>query len=176
MAGSSKDQAPSSREFSYLNYKSFHRILLGGISLELGVWILELGNALAKAGRALPYSHVSKMPTYEYACTNCGHQFEQFQSMRDEPLKKCPKCGKPKLKRLVGGGAGLIFKGTGFYITDYKNKSGGKSEGGGESKSTPAKSGESKPASDSKSSGSTGSSSSSTSSSSPSKPSGPAKK
>jgi putative FmdB family regulatory protein len=70
------------------------------------------------------------MPTYEYACPKCGHQFEQFQSMRDEPLKKCPKCGKAGLKRLVGSGAGLIFKGSGFYITDYKNKSGGKPEGG----------------------------------------------
>ena len=64
------------------------------------------------------------MPTYEYACQKCGHEFEQFQSMRDEPLKKCPKCKKQGLKRLVGGGAGLIFKGTGFYITDYKKKSG----------------------------------------------------
>ena len=64
------------------------------------------------------------MPTYEYACSKCGHGFEQFQSMRDEPLKKCPQCNKSGVKRLVGGGAGLIFKGTGFYITDYKNKSG----------------------------------------------------
>jgi putative FmdB family regulatory protein len=63
------------------------------------------------------------MPTYEYACTKCGHQFEHFQSMLDAPLKKCPKCAKTGLKRLVGAGAGLIFKGTGFYITDYKNKS-----------------------------------------------------
>lgn len=75
------------------------------------------------------------MPTYEYACPKCGHEFEQFQSMRDEPLKKCPKCKKTGVKRLVGGGAGLIFKGTGFYITDYKKKSGG-GEGGGESKSS----------------------------------------
>ena len=74
------------------------------------------------------------MPTYEYACQKCDHEFEQFQSMRDETLKKCPKCKKAGLKRLVGGGAGLIFKGTGFYITDYKNKSGGKPDGGGESK------------------------------------------
>lgn len=95
------------------------------------------------------------MPTYEYACPKCGHQFEQFQSMRDEPLKKCPKCGKTGLKRLVGGGAGLIFKGSGFYITDYKNKSGGKSEGG-ESKSSGSKSADSKPAGDSKSSSSSG--------------------
>jgi putative FmdB family regulatory protein len=62
------------------------------------------------------------MPTYEYACPKCGHAFELQQSMRDEPLKKCPKCKKTGVKRLIGGGAGLIFKGTGFYITDYKNK------------------------------------------------------
>ena len=60
------------------------------------------------------------MPTYDYACTRCGHQFEQFQSMLDRPLKKCPKCAKLSLKRLVGAGAGIIFKGTGFYSTDYK--------------------------------------------------------
>lgn len=65
--------------------------------------------------------------------------------MKDEALKKCPKCKKPKLKRLIGGGAGLIFKGTGFYITDYKNKGGGKKEGGGEGK-TESKPAESKPA------------------------------
>ena len=70
------------------------------------------------------------MPTYEYACPKCGHEFEQFQSMRDAPLTKCPKCKKAGVKRLVGAGAGLIFKGTGFYITDYKNKKGG---GGAES-------------------------------------------
>jgi putative FmdB family regulatory protein len=64
------------------------------------------------------------MPTYEYACPKCGHEFEQFQSMRDEPLTKCPKCKKAGVKRLIGGGAGLIFKGTGFYITDYKKKTG----------------------------------------------------
>jgi putative FmdB family regulatory protein len=64
------------------------------------------------------------MPTYEYACTKCGHAFEAFQSMKDEPLKQCPKCRKAALKRLIGGGAGLIFKGSGFYITDYKKKSG----------------------------------------------------
>jgi len=80
------------------------------------------------------------MPTYEYACTKCGHEFEQFQSMSAEPLKKCPKCKKAGLKRLVGGGAGLIFKGTGFYITDYKNKSGGKKDGGGDAKPAESKS------------------------------------
>jgi putative FmdB family regulatory protein len=84
------------------------------------------------------------MPTYEYACPKCGHQFELFQSMNDKPLTKCPKCGKTGVKRLIGSGAGLIFKGTGFYITDYKNKSGGKGPGG-ESKPADSKPAESKP-------------------------------
>ncbi len=63
------------------------------------------------------------MPTYDYTCTKCGHEWEAFQSMKDEPLKTCPDCKKRSAKRMVGGGAGLIFKGSGFYITDYKNKS-----------------------------------------------------
>jgi len=80
------------------------------------------------------------MPTYEYACTKCGHEFERFQSMRDEPLKKCPKCNKAGLKRLVGGGAGLIFKGSGFYITDYKNNKGApKSDSAAKSKPSDSK-------------------------------------
>lgn len=75
------------------------------------------------------------MPTYEYACPKCGHTFELVQSMRDEPIKQCPKCKKTGVKRLVGAGAGLIFKGTGFYITDYKNKKEPAAKaGGGESK------------------------------------------
>jgi putative FmdB family regulatory protein len=72
-----------------------------------------------------PVSHkfaVLIMPTYEYVCPKCHHTFEQFQSMNDAPLQKCPACKKTGLKRLIGGGAGLIFKGSGFYITDYKNK------------------------------------------------------
>lgn len=64
------------------------------------------------------------MPTYEYVCTKCGHEMEAFQSMKDAPLKQCPDCKKAGLKRKVGGGAGLIFKGSGFYITDYKKKTG----------------------------------------------------
>ena len=64
------------------------------------------------------------MPTYDYECAKCGQEFEVFQSMKDAPLKKCPKCGKVGVRRKVGSGAGLIFKGTGFYITDYKKKSG----------------------------------------------------
>ena len=61
------------------------------------------------------------MPTYEYECKKCSHNFETFQSMNEEPLKKCPKCGK-ELRRLIFGGAGLIFKGPGFYVTDNSNK------------------------------------------------------
>jgi len=63
------------------------------------------------------------MPTYEYKCTACGHAFEQFQSMSAAPVKKCPQCGKSKVKRLLGTGAGIIFKGSGFYITDYRDSS-----------------------------------------------------
>lgn len=62
------------------------------------------------------------MPTYDYQCDGCGHAFEQFQSITANPLKKCPKCGKSKLKRLFGTGAGLIFKGSGFYQTDYRSE------------------------------------------------------
>ncbi len=83
------------------------------------------------------------MPTYEYACPKCGHQFEAFQSMKDAPLTKCPSCGKTGIKRLLGTGAGLIFKGSGFYITDYK-KSGGSSSSGSSSKSSEKKTSESK--------------------------------
>ncbi|MBA7705407.1 hypothetical protein ES703_114235 [subsurface metagenome] len=61
------------------------------------------------------------MPTYEYLCQSCGHTFEQFQSITAKPLKKCPDCKKPKLKRLIGTGAGIIFKGSGFYETDYRS-------------------------------------------------------
>ncbi|GMO30236.1 MAG: hypothetical protein LBG79_03880 [Spirochaetaceae bacterium] len=57
------------------------------------------------------------MPTYEYQCQNCGNQFEAFQSMKDEPLTSCPECGGG-VKRVVSGGAGVIFKGSGFYTTD----------------------------------------------------------
>jgi putative FmdB family regulatory protein len=62
------------------------------------------------------------MPTYDYQCQKCGYNFEAFQSMKDEQLKKCPQCGKMSLKKLISGGSGIIFKGSGFYLTDYKNK------------------------------------------------------
>ena len=79
------------------------------------------------------------MPTYDYECDACGHKFEKFHSITAAPIKKCPVCGKNKVRRLIGTGAGLIFKGSGFYITDYRDssyKDKAKSEsGGGESKS-----------------------------------------
>jgi putative FmdB family regulatory protein len=99
------------------------------------------------------------MPTYEYVCEKCDHKFDFFQSIKDEPLKVCTKekCGmknwgKGPVRRAMSGGAGLIFKGSGFYITDYRSESykqaakkeagGGESKpaagGGGESKSAPA--------------------------------------
>src|ERR1700755_2207052 len=94
------------------------------------------------------------MPTYEYACLKCGQHFDAFQLMRDEPFRECPKhlCrlekwGHGKVKRLLGTGAGVIFKGSGFYTTDYRSssykeaakKESGAGSGGGGEKSTPAK-------------------------------------
>ncbi len=64
------------------------------------------------------------MPTYEYECDKCGYRFDYFQKMSDELLKQCPKCGC-RLHRLIGAGSGIIFKGTGFYATDYKSNSSG---------------------------------------------------
>ncbi len=63
------------------------------------------------------------MPTYEYLCQACGHEFELFQSMSASVKRKCPDCGKLKLKRLIGIGSGVIFKGSGFYQTDYRSDS-----------------------------------------------------
>lgn len=90
------------------------------------------------------------MPTYEYACAKCGHQFEKYQSMKDQPLVTCPqelcgrkRWGKGRVKRVLGTGAGLIFKGSGFYITDYRSEgykaAAKKDSTAGESKPAPAK-------------------------------------
>lgn len=83
------------------------------------------------------------MPTYDYECDACHHKFELFQSINDSHLKKCPECGKLKLRRLFGTGAAIMFKGSGFYQTDYRSESYKKraaedktaSSGGSESKS-----------------------------------------
>ena len=79
------------------------------------------------------------MPTYQYECEACGHEFEELQSMTAAKLTKCPKCKKNKLSRLIGSGAGMIFKGSGFYETGYKKKSAPASESKTETKpATPA--------------------------------------
>jgi len=62
------------------------------------------------------------MPTYDYECNGCGHAMELFQQITENPKKKCPSCGKMRLRRLIGAGAAIIFKGSGFYETDYKRK------------------------------------------------------
>jgi putative FmdB family regulatory protein len=78
------------------------------------------------------------MPTYEYVCQECGEEFEYFQSISEEPKTHCEKCGG-RLERLVGTGGGLIFKGSGFYITDYKRGNGGNGSKPSEGKSAPEK-------------------------------------
>lgn len=70
------------------------------------------------------------MPTYDYTCDACGHGWEEFQSMSAKPVQVCPECGKKKARRLIGAGAGLIFKGSGFYVTDYRKPSTGGSGSG----------------------------------------------
>ena len=83
------------------------------------------------------------MPTYQYECSACRHEFEALQSINGDRLKKCPHCGKNKLHRLIGSGSGIIFKGSGFYETDYKRKtptgsSAEKSKSDSKTKSAPA--------------------------------------
>jgi putative FmdB family regulatory protein len=75
------------------------------------------------------------MPTYDYICDNCECRFERFQSITAKPLRNCPTCGERKLKRLIGAGAGVIFKGSGFYETDYRSE-GYKKAAEGEKKKT----------------------------------------
>ncbi len=94
------------------------------------------------------------MPTYDYQCDACGHEFELFQRISEEPLKKCPQCKKNKLQRLFGTGAAVVFKGSGFYQTDYRSESYKKgaesakqasSDAKSDSSGATGKSGESKP-------------------------------
>jgi putative FmdB family regulatory protein len=103
------------------------------------------------------------MPTYEYQCAACDHRFEEFQSITAKPLKKCPSCKKSKVNRLLGTGAGMIFKGSGFYITDYRSEgyqSAAKADAGGAGGTSDASGGKSEspaaaPAKDSSSATST---------------------
>jgi putative FmdB family regulatory protein len=77
------------------------------------------------------------MPTYDYTCDGCGHEFEEWQSFKDDALTKCPSCKKNKLRRLFGGGAAIIFKGSGFYETDYRRKDEAKKDGKPEGEAKP---------------------------------------
>ena len=63
------------------------------------------------------------MPTYDYICDDCGHEFEAFESIKADPQKDCPKCARPRLRRKIGAGAAVLFKGSGFYQTDYRSAS-----------------------------------------------------
>lgn len=72
------------------------------------------------------------MPTYEYVCRACGHEWEQFQKMTEDPTRVCPACGEARVERLISSGGGIVFKGPGFYATDYRKAppSGGEKESG----------------------------------------------
>ncbi|HZL72806.1 MAG TPA: zinc ribbon domain-containing protein [Planctomycetota bacterium] len=85
------------------------------------------------------------MPTYDYECQSCGHRFEHFGRLHETGLRPCPNCHKKKAKRLIGAGAGFIFKGSGFYVTDSRSSSGNGSSAQPESKSEAKPSAESKP-------------------------------
>ena len=85
------------------------------------------------------------MPTYEYVCKNCGHTLEELQSMSEDPLVRCPSCGKDTLARVMGGGSGLIFKGSGFYLTDYKKSSASPSGGKEKNEKNAPATGDTKP-------------------------------
>jgi len=85
------------------------------------------------------------MPTYEYVCEACGHEFERFQKISADPVRKCPECGRRKVRRRISAGGGLVFKGPGFYATDYrKPPPPGEAGGGSKEKSTGEKSSDSK--------------------------------
>ncbi|MFN4243451.1 MAG: FmdB family zinc ribbon protein [Tepidisphaerales bacterium] len=104
------------------------------------------------------------MPTYDYLCNACDHRFELFQSITARPVKKCPACGKNKATRLIGTGAGMIFKGSGFYITDYRSesyKAAAQADGGNGSAASGGSNGSSSAGSATSSNGSTPSGSSS---------------
>jgi putative FmdB family regulatory protein len=86
------------------------------------------------------------MPTYDYICKECGHKFEEFQSITEPSLTRCPKCNMETLQRLIGAGAGLLFKGSGFYLTDYKKSGSSHSKPRESEKPADTKASESKPA------------------------------
>lgn len=79
--------------------------------------------AMSRAVKKLSIPRENPMPTYDYECRGCNHTFELFQTFSEPVKRKCPSCGKPKLRRLFGTGAALLFKGSGFYQTDYRSES-----------------------------------------------------
>ncbi len=90
------------------------------------------------------------MPTYEYVCEACGHEFERFQKISADPVRKCPECGRRKVRRRISVGGGLVFKGPGFYATDYrKPPPPGEADGGSKEKSTGEKRSDSEKSGDS---------------------------
>jgi len=84
------------------------------------------------------------MPTYDYACTKCDHRWELFQSITAAPVRKCPNCGKYSAKRIIGPGAGIIFRGSGFYQTDYRSEAYKKAAAADQKSNAPADKGDSK--------------------------------
>jgi putative FmdB family regulatory protein len=93
------------------------------------------------------------MPTYDYVCDGCGHKFEEFQSMKDDAMTVCPQCHQSTLRRLFGSGAAVIFKGSGFYQTDYRSSSYEKGAKADQEASKPVEKTETKPAADKPASG-----------------------
>ncbi|MCH2202147.1 MAG: zinc ribbon domain-containing protein [Fuerstiella sp.] len=93
------------------------------------------------------------MPTYEYRCKNCEHEWESFQSIKAKPSRKCPECGKLKAERIISAGGGIIFKGSGFYQTDYRSDSWKKGEKADKKLQESSSSKDSKGSGDTKSSG-----------------------
>lgn len=77
------------------------------------------------------------MPTYEYVCEACGHEFERFQKISADPVRKCPECGRRKVRRRISAGGGLVFKGPGFYATDYRKPPPPDEAGGGSKEKSP---------------------------------------
>lgn len=86
------------------------------------------------------------MPTYDYRCNKCEHEWEQFQSIKANPIRKCPACGKQSAKRVIGAGAGIIFRGSGFYQTDYRSEGYKKAAAADKKSSEGSSGGDSKPA------------------------------
>ena len=128
---------------------SAHSCFLGNFSPRTpALWLILVSGVVGLARLfhdlaviSLKIKPITPMPTYDYICLSCGYEWELFQSMKDDPVKVCPSCKKQKAKRLLGLGAGLIFRGTGFYETDYKKKSNHQQKEGSTDSAEPKSSG-----------------------------------